>query len=73
VVVNLFVAVVLNNLESTKDEHQAEADATHPQADLLERIAQMKADLDVLENSLRAANQPANKADNVKTETASRA
>jgi voltage-gated sodium channel len=45
VVVNLFVAVVLNNLENAKDEEKAEVDATHPQADLLARIAQMKSDL----------------------------
>ncbi|HEX8235777.1 MAG TPA: ion transporter [Abditibacteriaceae bacterium] len=31
VVVNLLVAVMLNNLETTRDEHLAEADATNRQ------------------------------------------
>jgi hypothetical protein len=48
---------VLNNLENAKDEEKAEVDATHPQADLLARIAQMKSDLEVLENTLRNSNQ----------------
>jgi voltage-gated sodium channel len=59
VVVNLFIAVVLNNLENAKDEEKAEVDAMHPQADLLARIAQIKSDLELLENTLRNSNRAA--------------
>lgn len=53
VVINLFIAVVINNLEKVHAEEIARADATHPQRELLERIARIKNDLDTLESHIR--------------------
>jgi len=53
VVVNLFIAVVINNLEAAKDEQQAEADAQHPHHGLLRSIDEVRARLDRIEQSLR--------------------
>ena len=53
VVINLFIAVVLNNLEAAKTEHQAQADARNPEHSLLTRIDAMKQMLDELERDLR--------------------
>jgi len=53
VVVNLFIAVVLNNLESAKIELQAEEDRRNPQHALLESIEVVKARLEELERHLR--------------------
>lgn len=52
IVVNLFIAVVLNNLESVKAEHAAEA-LEGDDADLLRRIEHLRADLGDLEALLR--------------------
>ena len=54
VVVNLFIAVVLNNLESAKIEFQAGEDQRNPQRALLESIEVVKARLEELERELRA-------------------
>ena len=54
VVVNLFIAVVLNNLESAKIELQAGEDRRNPQHALLESIEAVKAQLGELERQLRA-------------------
>jgi len=53
VVVNLFIAVVLNNLENVKAEQVHEADMKHPQHELLEQIHQLKEQLERLERSLK--------------------
>lgn len=53
VVINLFIAVVINNLEAAKTEHQAQADAHNPEHALLSRIEAMKQVLDEMERALR--------------------
>ena len=53
IVVNLFIAVVLNNLEAVKEEHRAEEAALSPEQDLLQRIEAMKVHLNELEQALR--------------------
>ncbi|HXG01936.1 MAG TPA: ion transporter [Candidatus Binatia bacterium] len=55
VVVNLFIAVVINNLESVKLEQQAEADARSAHAGLLQAIEDLRGRLEDLERRLRAA------------------
>ena len=55
VVVNLFIAVVINNLESVKHEHQIDADRANAQHALLEAIEMMRMRLGELEDQLRAA------------------
>jgi voltage-gated sodium channel len=54
VVVNLFIAVVLNNLESVKHEQQIESDRDHAQHELLEAIETVRDRLAELEERLRA-------------------
>jgi voltage-gated sodium channel len=54
VVVNLFIAVVLNNLESAKIVFQAGEDQRNPKRALLESIEVVKAPLEELERELRA-------------------
>jgi hypothetical protein len=51
--VNLFIAVVINNLESVKLEHQAEADRTSRYGLLLGTIEDVRARLDELERAVR--------------------
>jgi voltage-gated sodium channel len=55
VVVNLFIAVVINNLESVKHEQQIDADRQHPHHDVLQAIEAVKDRLTELEEQLRAA------------------
>jgi voltage-gated sodium channel len=55
VVVNLFIAVVLNNLESVKHEQQADADRVSAHSGLLEAIGTVRQRLEDLEERLRAA------------------
>jgi voltage-gated sodium channel len=55
VVVNLFIAVVINNLESVKHEQQVDTDRESAQRDLLEAIETARQRLDELEARLRAA------------------
>jgi voltage-gated sodium channel len=54
VVVNLFIAVVLNNLESVKHEQQADADRESTHSGLLEAIETVRLRLEELEERLRA-------------------
>jgi voltage-gated sodium channel len=58
VVVNLFIAVVLNNLEAAKVELQVDEDRQHPQQALLRAIEETKDRLEDLERRLRQG-QPA--------------
>jgi voltage-gated sodium channel len=53
IVVNLFIAVVLNNLESVKAEHAAEALEGGDDAELLKRIEDLRTNLGDLEALLR--------------------
>jgi voltage-gated sodium channel len=53
VVVNLFIAVVINNLEAAKREHQAEADRRSPRHAILEAIDGLRDRLDELERQVR--------------------
>ena len=53
VVVNLFIAVVINNLESAKLEEQLEEDRRNPHVAILQAIEDAKGRLDHLENVLR--------------------
>jgi voltage-gated sodium channel len=55
VVVNLFIAVVINNLESVKHEQQAEADRASSNHELLSAITALQQRLADLENRLRAS------------------
>jgi voltage-gated sodium channel len=54
VVVNLFIAVVLNNLESVKREQQHDSDRANAQHALLDAIEAMRNRLNELEQQLRA-------------------
>jgi voltage-gated sodium channel len=54
VVVNLFIAVVLNNLDSVKHEQQVDADRASAHHSLLETIETVRRRLDELEQQLRA-------------------
>ena len=54
VVVNLFIAVVINNLESVKHEQQIDADRESTHRGLLEAIETMRQRLEELEEQLRA-------------------
>lgn len=53
VVFNLFIAVVLNSMESVKAEHQAEEDARNPGLSLLRRVDELRDGLDQFERALR--------------------
>ncbi len=56
IVVNLFIAVILNNLEKVKTEQAAEdmARSSDPDDDLLRRVEAIRAELGELESRLRA-------------------
>jgi len=53
VVVNLFIAVVINNLETVKDEQKADADRRSPHHALLQAIADVRTRLEELERHVR--------------------
>jgi voltage-gated sodium channel len=53
VVVNLFIAVVINNLETARLEQQAEADRLGDHQDLLRSIEESRKRLELLERALR--------------------
>lgn len=53
VVINLFIAVVINNLEQAREKHQRELDAAGPHAQVLDQIENLKSQLNQLEASLR--------------------
>jgi voltage-gated sodium channel len=57
VVVNLFIAVVINNLESVKHEQQADADRASIHHTTLQTIEEVRERLAQLENHLRAPQQ----------------
>jgi voltage-gated sodium channel len=59
VVVNLFIAVVLNNLETVKIELQAGDDRRNPHHAVLEAIEELKVRLEDLERRLREPSAPA--------------
>jgi voltage-gated sodium channel len=52
-VLNLFVAIVVNNLQELKEERKEETAAAHPQADLLGQIAAMRKQLELFEERVR--------------------
>ena len=54
VVVNLFIAVVINNLESVKHEQQADADRASAHRGVIEAIETVRQRLEELEERLRA-------------------
>jgi voltage-gated sodium channel len=54
VVVNLFIAVVINNLDSVKHEHQRETDRQGVHGGLIEAIEAVRERLEELEERLRA-------------------
>lgn len=54
VVVNLFIAVVLNNLESVKHEQQYDADRANPHHAVLESISALRDQLSRLEDRVRS-------------------
>jgi hypothetical protein len=54
VVVNLFIAVVINNLESVKHEQQADADRASVHGEILEAIEAVRERLADVEVRLRA-------------------
>ena len=54
VVVNLFIAVVLNNLESVKHDQQITADRDSTHHELLQTLETVRARLGELEDRLRA-------------------
>jgi voltage-gated sodium channel len=58
VVVNLFIAVVINNLESVKHEHQADVDRASAHHEILEAIETVRERLSELEKRLRARGGP---------------
>lgn len=58
VVVNLFIAVVINNLESVKLEQLAEADRHNPQHALLQAVEEIRERLDEMERRLRDKGLP---------------
>lgn len=58
VVINLFIAVVINNLEKAKEEEQRAADSENPEHDLLARLAVLRREIDGLEAALKSRTQP---------------
>jgi voltage-gated sodium channel len=55
VVVNLFIAVVINNLETVKVEQQADTDRRSPHHALLQAIDDVRARLEDMERHVRGA------------------
>lgn len=53
VVVNLFIAIVINNLEAAKSEQRSEADAKNEAAPALQRLAEIRTALEAVETELR--------------------
>ncbi len=53
VVINLFIAVVINNLEAAKAEDRQETDVQHPQYVLLQQMNELREQLTRVEQSLR--------------------
>jgi voltage-gated sodium channel len=53
VVINLFIAVVINNLESAKEAERHRHDEDSPDRELLQRLARLREQIAVLEGELR--------------------
>jgi voltage-gated sodium channel len=53
VVINLFIAVVINNLERAREAEQRAADAGSPEHDLIARVAAIRREAEALESALR--------------------
>lgn len=53
-VMNLFVAIVVNNLQEMKERQQESADAAHPEADLLAQLDALRKQIDLFEAKVRA-------------------
>lgn len=59
VVINLFVAVVINNLEKAREKEQQVADASSPEHEVLARVAALRREIEELDLALRIkATQP---------------
>jgi voltage-gated sodium channel len=58
VVINLFIAVVLNNLEAARREQEAAERRLDPAAGALERIERLRDELEALEQTLRRHGPP---------------
>lgn len=54
VVINLFIAVVINNLEKAREKEQRIADDNSPEHELLGRVAALKREIEGLEAALRS-------------------
>jgi voltage-gated sodium channel len=57
VVINLFIAIVINNLENTKKEEESRQTESDSSQSLLSQIASMRESLDRMETALRAQSQ----------------
>lgn len=53
VVINLFIAVVINNLEKAREKEQQIADASSPEHEMLARVAALRRELEELDAVLR--------------------
>lgn len=53
VVINLFIAVVINNLEKAREKEQQIADAGSPEHEVLARVAALRREIEELESALR--------------------
>jgi voltage-gated sodium channel len=53
VVINLFIAVVINNLEKAREKEQQVADANSEEHELLARVASLRRDLEELHSAMR--------------------
>jgi voltage-gated sodium channel len=53
VVINLFIAVVINNLEKAREQEQRIADASSPEHELLARVAILRREIEELDSALR--------------------
>lgn len=53
VVINLFIAVVINNLEKAREQEQRVADASSPEHELLARVAILRREIEELDSALR--------------------
>jgi voltage-gated sodium channel len=53
VVINLFIAVVINNLEKAREKEQQIADASSPEHEVLARVAALRREIEELDSALR--------------------
>lgn len=53
VVINLFIAVVINNLEKAREKEQRIADASSPVHEVLARVAALRREIEELDSALR--------------------